>query len=100
VFLKDGLLYYQSLSELLNAFDTRLLCGSPSEVVVVDAQFKYDYKFVNVQQFCNLLGTFITNNFLNSDLYVNDLIAFIKENYSETQLEKMEKIQQVALLLI
>lgn len=35
------------------------------------------------------------NGFLNSEIYVNDLITFIKDNFAENQFEKMIKMKKV-----
>lgn len=89
-------MYYDPMNEPRNSFDASLLMNETKSSSQRDEiQCKYDYKFLNADQLCNLINNFINRDFLSSDLYVNDLISTLKENYSEMPFERHEKMQKV-----
>lgn len=102
MFLKGGSLYYNPLKEPLNAFDSGLfaeksiLPSNYSDNVDLDEpQFAFDSKFINAKQFANLVRNFLSKNLLDSEIYINELITFLRENYNETSNEKTQKLKQV-----
>lgn len=118
MFLKDGVLYYSPLKEPLAAFDSSLFADknllsqtrsdqwkndnkkSPSKQQIDDVnrdQYAFDSKLVNAKQFANLIRNFLGKNLLDSEIYVNDLIAFLRENYQETSNERIQKLEQVRI---
>jgi hypothetical protein len=122
--LKGGALYYTPLSNSLSAFDKNLLIDpadanssqnaapataatpnsvqssaqsaaantpNPSNMLV-----NFDPEFLSPRQVLNLINNFISQHFINSEINVNDLIVFIKDNYAETALEKNAKLEKVS----
>ena len=102
MFLKGGSLYYSPLKEPLNAFDSGLFAEKPilpsnysNNVDLDEPQFAFDSKFINAKQFANLVRNFLSKNLLDSEIYINELITFLRENYNETSNEKTQKLKQV-----
>ena len=109
MFLKDGILYFNPLKEPLNAFDTSLFgekhllnqakniqwSNKTNESSVDDSSLQFDSTWINAKQFANLIRNFLGKNLLDSEIYVNDLISFLRENYQETSNEKSEKLEHV-----
>jgi hypothetical protein len=56
---------------------------------------QFDTEFVNLEQFLNLIQNFFLFGFLNSEINVNDLIVFVKDNFAENNFEKMSKLKKV-----
>ena len=54
-----------------------------------------DHLLVNASQFVNLVNNFIHSAFLKSEIFTNDLIKFIKDNYFESQIDRNAKFQKV-----
>jgi hypothetical protein len=117
VFLKGGSLYYTPISQPINAFDRNLLI-EPKKIEHRDEEedknenkkqkdnqnslngsdlllSDFDTEFLNLKQSLNLINNFVNQNFLNSEIHVNDLIFFIKDNYSENTLEKQAKLEKL-----
>lgn len=106
VFLKGGKFYYAPLGENLKAFDSQLLTqknlsGTAEPFEEIDKSDhaveldKFDSNLVNASQFVNLVNNFIHASFLKSEIFVNDLIKFIKDNYFESQSERTGKLEKV-----
>ena len=88
----------------LNAFDTSLLTekaiqrrqsAAVSKSKVDDVLLEFNTDFLNLKQFLNLISNFIEPAVLHSEAFVNDLIVFLKNNYSESQAEKNAKLEKV-----
>ena len=80
----------------LHSFDLGLLRLNPFySVVTYDELYPFDTEFVNAQQFLNLINNFVKSSFFYSEILVNELIVFIKDNYSENLTEKNSKLEKV-----
>ncbi len=99
------------LKEPLNAFDSTLFVEkknknnktNENQNEIHDArslQNEFDTDLVNERQFLNLVNNFVMSGFLNSEIYVNDLITFIKNNFAENQYEKLSKLKKVYLFIL
>ncbi len=107
--MKGGILYYTPLKQDLNVFESNLInvdnkqkqakkAEAPSDVNVEDKSIlmsQFDTEFVNMEQFLNLIHNFFLFGFINSEINVNDLIVFVKDNFSENNFEKMSKLKKV-----
>jgi hypothetical protein len=111
VFIKGGILYYVPLKEPLNAFDSSLFVEKKNNgkrqqkeeaseaTATTDIRFiqsEFDPGFVNEKQFLNLVNNYMMSGFLNSEIYVNDLVTFVKDNFAENQYEKLSKLKKVS----
>jgi hypothetical protein len=56
----------------------------------------FDPEFLTPRQVLNLTNNFISQHFVNSEIHVNDLVVFIKDNYAETALEKSAKLEKLS----
>ncbi len=80
----------------LHSFDTGLLKLNPYySVVTYDDLSDFNTEFVNAKQFLNMINNFIKPSFFYSEILVNDLIVFVKDNYSENLAEKNSKLEKV-----
>ena len=62
-----------------------------------DVLLEFNTDYLNLKQFLNLISNFIEPAVLHSEAFVNDLIVFLKDNYSESQAEKNAKLDKVWL---
>lgn len=101
MFLKDGVLYYNPLKEPLKAFDSSFFAEklqlTKQEPNSQDIQYDFNSKLVNSKQFANLIRSYLSTNLLDSEIYINEFISFVRENYSETAFERELKLKQVSL---
>jgi hypothetical protein len=54
--------------------------------------------FINSTQFFNLINNFVTKNVYNSEKNLNELINYIKDNFTESVSERNNKIKHVESL--
>ncbi len=106
MFIKNGILYYCPLKEHLNAFDSSFFIEKKNKLnqknsaeIIEPVQYDFDTELVNEKQFLNLVNNYMMSGFLKSEIYVNDLITFIKDNFAENQYEKLVKIKKVSKVL-
>ena len=62
-----------------------------------DVLLEFNTDYLNLKQLLNLISNFIEPAVLHSEAFVNDLIVFLKDNYSESQAEKNAKLDKVWL---
>ena len=95
VFMKGGVFYYSPVNK---SFKINLLKDIEEELLNnIDFMSKFDPEFLNSKQFRNLITTFVSNNFMNSEIYVNELIVYLKDNYAESRFEKNSKQDKVII---
>lgn len=107
MFLKGGILYYKPLKQDLNVFESNLINSDNKRIQTKNAKkseakseedtmlSQFDTEFVNLGQFLNLIHNFFLFGFLNSEINVNDLIVFVKDNFAENNFEKMSKLKKI-----
>lgn len=95
-FLKGGSLYFKPIESLFNSFDVSLLKLNPLySVVQYDELHEFSTEFVDSKQFLNMINNFVQPSFCFSEIFVNNLILFIKNNYTESLVEKNLKLEKV-----
>ncbi|CAF0711900.1 unnamed protein product [Brachionus calyciflorus] len=92
LFMKGGVLYYTPVKksfniDLLKELDDDIINNS-------ELQSKFDPEFLNSKQFRNLIHNYVTNNFMHSEIYVNDLVVYLKDKYAESRFEKNSKLDK------
>lgn len=88
--MKGGIFYYTPIA---NTFQMDLLNQveeEPNHLLI-----EFDPEFINTRQFRNLISTYVSDNFLDSEIYVNNLIVYLKDNYAESRFEKNSKQNKV-----
>jgi hypothetical protein len=97
VFIKGGILYYEPFKEPLNALTTTITDEKKLQhhSLKIDEFDEFSSEFITCRQFANLIDLFCMPLFIKSEICVNDMIVYLKNNFCESLSEKSKKIETV-----
>jgi hypothetical protein len=88
-------MYYRPYSSLMDALDRQMI---QIQMDINSITMNSNGDFINSTQFFNLINNFVTKNVYNSEKNLNELINYIKDNFTESVSERNNKIKHVESL--
>lgn len=95
MFIKGGIMYYKPYAKPIDALDRQMI---RPQMVNDSSLLNFNEEYINSIQFINLMNNFMAKKTYNSEKNINELINSIKDNFTESESERDNKIKHVESL--